>query len=428
MDKLKAIIAREYLERVRSRWFAFATIFGPVFFAFLLFFPAWMQSRSEAGELRIAGVRVIDATNSPLGARLASEIAGGIDADTTGANVVRVSLDSLDAAVESAEALVLEQRLQGVLVLDPRTLASGSVRYAGSNATSLGDMQRLERLLSREVAAWRLEQAGLATAEARGLAELRVRVDAQRLSSGGGTASGRLNIVAAIAISLLLYFTIFFFGQAVLRGVIEEKQSRVAEVVISSVRPTTLLAGKVIGVGAVGLTQQLIWVAAGYLLAANRSRILGSLGADGMSFELPSFTPGDVALLLLFFLLGYAFYAALFATVGAIVTSEQEAQQAQLPVVLLLVGTVAFLQPIMAQPDGALAMVLSYLPFSAPIVMPLRLASTDVGWLETATVIVLLYGWCILAVVFAGRVYKTALLMYGQRPSVGRVLRWGVKS
>src|SRR5690606_16065456 len=179
-----------------------------------------VQSRSESGELRIAGVRVIDATNSPLGARLASEIAGGIDADTSGANVVRVSPDSLDAAVAVAESLVMQQRLQGLLVLDPRSIASGSVRYAGSNATSLGDMQRLERLLSREVTAWRLEQAGLTTAEARGLAELRVRVDAQRLSSAGDTASGRLNIVAAISISLLLYFTIFFFGQAVLRGVI----------------------------------------------------------------------------------------------------------------------------------------------------------------------------------------------------------------
>lgn len=427
MAKLRAIIAREYLERVRTRWFAFATIFGPVFFAFLLFFPAWMQSRTDAGDLRIVGVRVIDATGSALGTRLASEIAGGIDADTLGASVVRVSPDSLSAAVAEAELLVQQQRLQGLLVLDPATLMTGSVRYAGSNAASLGDMQRLERLLSREVTAWRLEEAGLTTAEARGIAELRVRIDAQRLSSTGGSASGRLNIVAAISISLLLYFTIFFFGQAVLRGVIEEKQSRVAEVVISSVRPTTLLAGKVIGVGAVGLTQQLIWVAAGYLLAANRSRLLQSFGADGMSFELPVFTPGDIALLLLFFLLGYAFYAALFAAVGAIVTSEQEAQQAQLPVALLLVGTVAFLQPIIAQPDGALARVLSFLPFSAPIVMPLRLASTDVGWLETATVIILLYGWCILAVAFAGRIYRTALLMYGQRPSIGRVLKWGIR-
>src|SRR5690606_30437336 len=222
--------------------------------------------------------------------------------------------------------------LQGVLVLNSSPLMTWTGRSAGSHAASLGDMPRLERLPLRDGTAWRLEEAGLTTAEARGIAELRVRIDAQRLSSTGGSASGRLNIVAAISISLLLYFTIFFFGQAVLRGVIEEKQSRVAEVVISSVRPTTLLAGKVIGVGAVGLTQQLIWVAACYLLAANRSRLLQSFGADGMSFVLPVFTPGDIALLLLFFLLGYSFYAALFAAVGAIVTSEQEAQQAQLPV------------------------------------------------------------------------------------------------
>src|SRR5690606_41265058 len=142
--------------------------------------------------------------------------------------------------------------LQGVLVLNSSPLMTWTGRSAGSHAASLGDMPRLERLPLRDGTAWRLEEAAVTTAEARGIAELRARIDAQRLSSTGGSASGRLNIVAAISISLLLYFTIFFFGQAVLRGVIEEKQSRVAEVVISSVRPTTLLAGKVIGVGAVG--------------------------------------------------------------------------------------------------------------------------------------------------------------------------------
>lgn len=427
MDKLRAIIAREYLERVRSRWFAFSTVFGPVLFAFLLFFPAWLQSRSDVGELQIAGVRVIDATGSELGIRLANEIAGGITADTLGANVQRVSIDSLDEAVAAAERLVTEERLQGVLVLDPRTIASGSVRYAGSNATSLGDMQRLERLISREVVGWRLQEAGLSLSEATRLAEMRIRVDAQRLTAGGGSQSGQVNILAAIVISLLLYFTIFFFGQAVLRGVIEEKQNRVAEVVISSVRPTTLLAGKVIGVGAVGLTQQLIWVAAGYMLAANRTALLSRLGVDGSTFDLPRFEVGEIALLMLFFLLGYAFYAALFAAVGAIVTSEQEAQQAQMPVALLLVGTAAFLQPIITDPNGVLARILSLLPFSAPIVMPMRLAATNVGWWETTTVIVLLFGWCVLAVLFAGRIYRTALLMYGQRPSFMQVLRWSAQ-
>ena len=146
-----------------------------------------------------------------------------------------------------------------------------------------------------------------------------------------------------------------------------------------------------------------------------------------MSFELPRFEPGDIALLLLFFMLGYAFYAALFAVVGAIVTSEQEAQQAQMPVALLLVGTAAFLQPVISDPNGTLAIILSLMPFSAPIVMPMRLAATDVGWMETTTVIVLLFGWCILAVLFAGRIYRTALLMYGKRPTFLQVLKWSAQ-
>src|SRR5690606_18110213 len=153
----RAIVVREYMERVRSRWFAFSTIFGPVLFAFLLFFPAWMQSRSSSTELQLTGVLVVDATGGPLGTRLATAIAGGITSDTLAANVQRVPLDSLAQAVATAEWRVAQRSILGVLVLDPRTIrSSGSVRYVGSNATSLNDMQRLERLLSREVVAWRL--------------------------------------------------------------------------------------------------------------------------------------------------------------------------------------------------------------------------------------------------------------------------------
>ena len=427
MDKFRAIFAREYLERVRSRWFAISTLFGPLLFAFVLLFPAWLQSRDAREDLQLAGVRVIDATGSELGVRLSSAIAGGITADTTGADVRRVSLDSLDSAVRAAEADVAARRLQGVLVLDPRTINStGSVPYSGTNAASINDMQRLERLLSREVIAWRLQEAGLTAEAARQFSDTRIRIDARRLTGEGESASGQVDILAAAIISMLLYFTIFFFGQAVLRGVIEEKQSRVAEVVVSSVRPGMLLAGKVFGVGAVGITQQLIWAVAGYLLATNRVAILNRLGVDSASVSLPRFDMGDVALLLVFFLLGYALYAALFAIVGSIVTSEQEAQQAQMPVILLLVGTVIFLQPVLAQPSSALAVTLSFIPFSAPIVVPMRLATTDVGWMEITAVLAWLLAWCILAILAAGRVYRTALLMYGKRPTLAQLVRWGL--
>src|SRR5690606_17425888 len=124
--------------------------------------------------------RIIDATGSPLGVRLANAIAGGITADTLAANVQRVPVDSLEEAVAAGEQAVQQRRIQGVLVLDPRAMdQSGSVRYVGSNATSLNDMQRLERLLSREVVAWRLEGAGLSPTRAVELSELRIRVDAR---------------------------------------------------------------------------------------------------------------------------------------------------------------------------------------------------------------------------------------------------------
>jgi len=198
----------------------------------------------------------------------------------------------------------------------------------------------------------------------------------------------------------------------------------VAEIVVSSVRPTTLLAGKVIGVGAVGLTQVIIWIAASFAMARYRARLLTMMGIDATPLGFPSATVGQMAVLVMFFMLGYTFYAALFAAIGAMVNTEQEAQQAQLPVVMLLIVSIMFLQPVLNAPDGKLANTLTWLPFSSPIVMPLRMSAVSVpGWEIAASLFALVAG-CYIAVWVAARIYRTGLLMYGKRPSMSELARW----
>jgi ABC-2 type transport system permease protein len=218
--------------------------------------------------------------------------------------------------------------------------------------------------------------------------------------------------------------TILMYGQAVLRGVIEEKQTRVAEVVVSSVRPVTLLAGTVLGVGAVGLTQMVIWLATSVLMAKYRVAALHQLGIEAAPMQLPGITAGALSVLLVFFLLGYTLYSGLFATVGAMVSTEQEAQQAQVPVVLMLVMSLMFLQPVLNAPDGQLAHTLGILPVSSPIVMPLRMSATDVAPWEVGLSLLALVAACYLAVYLAATVYRTGLLMYGKRVSVRELARW----
>ena len=421
MAKLWVVAKREYLERVRTKWFFIATFFGPVLFGALMILPPVMADRSGASQ-NVGNIIILDATGTELGSRIAGAL-GGIG-DASSARVITVPRDQVAPAESLSTDSVLAGRARGYLVIDSSTIAGTGARYAGTNASTIADMNELTRVVREQLLVMRFENAGMDPLEASAIARTRLRLDTERLTSTGRGGSGRVNIMFAFVVAFLLYMTIFLYGQNVLRGVMEEKQSRVAEVVFASVRPMTLLGGKVLGVGGVGLTQLVLWVVSGFVLYQLREPILVRFGVESTTFPMPDITLGMLLLLLLFFVLGYVFYAALFAAVGAMVNSEQEAQQAQLPVVLMLVSSVVMLQAIVTRPDGGLSRVLSLLPFSSPIVMPLRMAVVPVSALDIALSLVLVAGGCWLVVWFAGRIYRVGMLMYGKRPTMMELLRW----
>ena len=423
MQKLWAIVQREYLERVRTKWFVIATVFGPIVFAALMYVPAYAASRSKASD-DVARIRILDATGTEVGRRVATELNGGLMGDTSLTRVVTLAPTEVERAESTATTAVLAKQIKGYLVLDHNALIGRGARYAGTNATSFTDMRRIELAVNREVLAQQLRTAGVTPAEADRLKSMRFELRADRITTTGRGGSGQVSILIAISIALLLYMTIFIYGQNVLRGVIEEKQTRVAEIVVSSVRPTTLLAGKVLGVGAVGLTQMLIWITVSFAMARYRAALLTMMGIDVTPLQFPSTSIGQLVILIVFFMLGYTFYAALFAAIGSTVNTEQEAQQAQLPVVMLLVLSIMFLQPVLNAPDGKLANTLTWLPFSSPIVMPLRMSAVSIPPWEIAASLLALLAGCYIAVWIAARIYRTGLLMYGKRPTLGEVVRW----
>jgi ABC-2 type transport system permease protein len=423
LNKLWAVIQREYLERVRTRWFVLATVFGPIVFGTFMYLPAYMATRTRASA-DVARIRVLDATGTDLGHRVAASLNGGLAGDTTRTRVERVGIEGLEQAESTATRAVIAKEIRGYLVLEKSVFIGKNPRYAGTNATSLTDMRRIENAVNHEVLAEQLRALGIASSDAERLKRSTLDLRAERITPTGRGGSGQVSIIIAISVAMLLYITIFIYGQNVLRGVIEEKQSRVAEIVVSSVKATTLLAGKVLGVGAVGLTQMLIWGAASVLMAKYRVALLTQFGASAVPLQLPSVSWGQAALLVLFFVLGYTFYAALFGAIGATVSSEQEAQQAQLPVVLLLIISIMFLQPVLNNPEGALATNLGWLPFSSPIVMPLRMSAVNIPAWEIGLSLFALAAGCYIAVILAARIYRTGLLMYGKRPTFREVLRW----
>src|SRR5919109_430613 len=423
MDKLGVIIAREYLERVRTKWFVFATVFGPVFFAALMILPAIVERRTKASE-DVSRIIVFDATARELGRRIADGLSLGRLGDTARTRIRELTLKELAPAESAATRQIVRGELTGYLVLDSAALEGRRVRYAGRNASAEADMDLLRRVVRESIMETRLEMAGVEPEQSAALVRTRLEFALERISDGGRRGSATATVFFALIIVVILYMALMLYGQAVLRGVMEEKQTRVAEVVLSSVRPWSLLAGKVIGVGSVGLTQLAVWIASAILLMRYREPILARFGADATSFTAPDVSIGMGLVLLLFFVAGYVFYSSLFAAVGAMVDSEQEAQQALMPIILLLVSTFVFFPPILSKPTSGLAHTLSWLPFSAPMVMPLRIAVIPVeGW-DVAISLISLVAGSYIAVWLAGRIYRTGMLMYGKRPSMSELARW----
>ncbi len=423
MGKLFAVIRREYLERVRSRWFLIATLFGPVFFGALMILPALISSRDKASASG-TNILIVDATGVGLGDRVSTRLAGGIDGGAKAPQVNTVTMNALAQAESLATKQVVAESVKGYLVLDSLTLTGAKARYAGSNITAIFDMQRIEKAVQREVVGLALEKSGIDPDVARKVLSTNVNVTTERLTKAGRGGSGTLNFIFGVAVAFVLYMTIFIYGLNVLRGVLEEKQTRVAEVVISSLPASRLLAGKVIGVGGVGLTQLVLWGVMSFLIYQVRQPILARFGAAQAPIGLPDVSLGLGLIVLGFFVLGFMFYAGLFAAVGATVNSEQEAQQAQMPVVLLLVTSIMFLQNILTQPDSLLARILSMLPFSAPIVMPLRMTVAPVPASEIAIALSSVALGAVGSVWLASRIYRVGLLMYGKRPSIREIFRW----
>ena len=201
--------------------------------------------------------------------------------------------------------------------------------------------------------------------------------------------------------------------------------TRVAEVVMASVKPDILLAGKILGVGAVGLTQQLVWfgsAAAFFTYGAMMAKAMGMPEMQNITF--PSVTLPLFGALVVFFLGGYVLYSSMFAAVGAMVGSQEEAQQAAQPVVMLLVASIIFVQPILLNPSSKLAVVMSILPFTAPVIMPLRMSAVQVPTVEIVGALLGVVLACWAAIWAAARIYRVGLLMTGKRPSLKELARW----
>jgi ABC-2 type transport system permease protein len=402
--KLWAIVRREYLERVRTKGFVIGTVIGPLVLAALMIGPI-LAMRSGSKPIRVS---VLDRTG-----RLGPRVEGALRAARWDG---KPRFEVVPAEAEPAlKRAVLEGRLDGYVELPADAVEKAAASYFGRNVSNRIDLNTMERAVSEVLVGVRVAAAGLDPGKVKELTkELDLRTI--RLSESGEREDRGAALLLAIILLMILYTSMLIWGQMVMTSVIEEKTSRVVEVLASGVPATTLLSGKLLGVGAAGLTQFLVWSLS--LLAASLAP------AALLTFRMPEVTPLVLVSFVTFFLLGFLFYAALYAAIGAAVNTVQEAQNFVWVVMTpIILGMVSFSAAIEA-PDGPLSVAMSMIPGISPLIMFLRIVVLTPPVWQIALSIALLAA-AIVAVLWASaRVYRVGILMYGKRPTFPEILKW----
>lgn len=405
-----AVIRREYLQRVRSKWFIAATVLGPVFMGLMIAVPAYLASSGEEGARDLA---VVDGTNV-LYDRLAPKL---VEAGWT----VHEERWHADVVTELRQAAT-DGAIGGFVLLDELTLENGEAILYTTDRPSTIRQVTMRSSIARAALEYQLEQRDVDVESMLRGGELRVEM----LTNAGADMEDPQFLVAYLG-AFFLYMVILLYAVAVMRATLEEKTNRIVEVIISSMKPWHLMLGKIVGVGAVSMTQMAVWALAAVLLFAGGVPMLIAARPELANLaELKEALPGIglLPLFLAYFVFGFFMYSGLYAAVGAMCNSDEEAQQAQWPIIMLLVVPIIMVTNVIEDPNSAMATGLSLFPLFSPILMWGRIAGGGVPAWEIALSFVLMLGAVFAIAWVAGRIYKVGILMAGKRPTLPELWRW----
>jgi ABC-2 type transport system permease protein len=401
MHNIWLIAKREYTERIKTKGFLIATILIPLLMGGGLFGVATLAAKSKT----TAHIAVVASEPQPAG-DLKKELESGKDSQMT--------VDVLPASTAHAvlDQEMANKQLDGYLVIVPATVAGQrptfdfTPRSTADIATSSAIEEALHHVLTREY----LAAKGVSESETTALL---APVTLNVLGKNGEHGNSRSSFLVAYVLFFLMYMVVLLYGMNVARSIIEEKTSRVFEVLLATIKPDELLAGKIFGVGAVGLTQVAIWMAAAGLIAAR-------LGAtSGVQISTP-----QVVFFIVYFALGYALYSAVAAALGAMTNSEQELQQLNMFLMMPLFFSMLMLMPVVTNPNSMMSRIVSQIPFCAPLLMDLRISiSMPQPWEIALSIgLILITIYAVLWV--SSRIYRVGILMYGKKPNLPEILRW----
>lgn len=423
MSRTWPVVEREFTEMVRTKAFVVGTVLGPLLIVGMIALQVAL-ARAGGGERRIAVVAAGDgAVAREVAAALAEPAPGAAGEERTRfeAEVGEAGGGDPDALRAELVRRIEAEELDGYLWLPAGVVDGEAALYEGTNATNFGELERIRAAVQMAVQGVRLRSSGI---DPRRVEDALRPVPFEARKTGGKAASGTpaALFVLTYILGLATYMVVILYGNAVMRGVLEEKRDRIVEVIVSSIRADQLMTGKVVGIGGAGMLQIGIWIGFAALALAFGGDVATRLG--GRPPELPD-VPGSVAAVFLFFFsAGFFLYAGVYAAMGAIATTDQEAQQLQIPVILPLVVALSMMGTVLNDPSGAVAVAGSLVPLTAPVVMPMRAAVSEVPWPQLAGSAAVMLATAFAVLRIAAKVYRTGILATGKRATMAEVWRW----
>lgn len=429
MNKIILIIKREYFSRVKKKSFLVMTFLVPIL---IIGMYALIFALSLQGGDNIPAVEVIDDSGI---------FNKGLE-DKKSATFRKSELN-----LAEAKQKVIKNEDAFVLYIPGNISNGGTIEIFSQKKAGLSVISTIESQLNDQMRTKLLADAGIDVLTLDQIKPKLAVVSKELTLEGEKDSSSGAAMAVGFAAAILIYMSLFIYGIQVMRGIIEEKTSRIVEVIISSVKPFQLMMGKIVGIGLVGLTQFLLWITLSLGLMTVASQIIFNGKMDQVKSEMPmnkqtavvnNDSPGmDIInalqtvdwtyilpIFIIFFLGGYMLYSALFAAVGSAVESDTETQQFMLPITLPLLFTyIMSFSFIVNNPDSSLSFWLSIIPFTSPIAMMVRLPFGVPNW-ELALSIILLIAGFIFTTWVASRIYRVGILMYGKKVSFAELGKW----
>ena len=431
MNHLQLIIKREYLNKVRNKSFIIMTFLSPIIMVLIFTLVAYLsQLNNEA----VTTINILDKSGLFTNYFKDSE-------SVNYTNLENISLNEAKLATETSEAYGLLY-IPKAPVLDH---LSESIIFYSDDSPSISMMRSIENKIEDKVNVLKLEESGI---DAKQIEELRINIDAKIETFEGKKTSklgAGLKLIFGGIAGYLLFMFILIYGNMIMRSVIEEKTSRIIEIIISSVKPIKLLLGKIFGTTLAGVTQFAVWIVIMLLLSTAISSIFGidPSAIQSQPQELLSETSNSqqiikdvlveinnlpisnlIIMFIFFFIGGYLLYSSLYAAIGAAVDNETDTQQFMLPILMpLILGIYVGFFTVMDNPHGIVSQVFSYIPLTSPVVMLMRIPFGVPLWQQILS-LVILFATFMATVWFASKIYRVGILMYGKKASYREIIKW----